>query len=109
VESSHPGHSGFLSSSHSPWMMTTSHNTTTHVYVLYPVIHLLRFSWHRLQNSEKTLIMAMKQKSLDLHTKFEIIQECEVGSLSRSEIGTPCGLNSPVLFAIWNKRKFGIY
>jgi hypothetical protein len=53
--------------------------------------------------------MAMKQKSLDLDTRFEIIQECEVGSLSRSEIGTQYGLNSPILFMIWNKIKFGIY
>jgi hypothetical protein len=80
-----------------------------HVYVLSALRHVLCFIWNQQQNFENPLIMTMKQKSLDLGTKLEIIQECEVGSLWRSEIGTQYGINSPISFVIWNARIFGIY
>lgn len=50
--------------------------------------------------------MAMKGKSSDLNTKFQIICQCEVNTLSKSETGRQYGLISLTLFTILkNKEK----
>jgi hypothetical protein len=41
-----------------------------------------------------------KQKALDVATKFEIIQACESGNVSNSEIGRPYNLSLSTHFTI---------
>jgi hypothetical protein len=51
------------------------------------------------------LIMAMKQKCLDLNTKLKVIYLYEVGFLSKREIGRQNGLASSILFTILNSDR----